>query len=145
MPVLPQSTGDTTQRVEIQRDSQGRISRVTGPDAQGETVSTVYRYDAQGRLALVRNLNSNDLGTPLAYDSQGKLFTDTITAKLGAAVNWLGDSSANQWIGELSPNMSPPPWLSMSANRNWLQPCIPPVRKARLFMRWKPNYRQTQP
>jgi len=96
--------GDTTQRVDIQRDSQGRISRVTGPDAQGESVSTVYRYDAQGRLELVRNLNSNDLGTPLAYDSQGKLLTDTITAKLGAAVNWLGDSSANQWTGELVQN-----------------------------------------
>ena len=97
--------GDTTQRVEIQRDSQGRISRVTGPDVKGENASIVYRYDAQGRLALVRNLNSDDLGTSLAYDNQGELFTDTITAKLGSAVNWLGDISANQWTGELTQNI----------------------------------------
>jgi VCBS repeat-containing protein len=116
-------TGDTAQRIDIQRDSLGRIIRVTGPDAQGETASTVYRYDAQGRLALVRVLQQpplpsfgspspsgrglgegSALGTPLAYDSQGKLFTDPITAKLGAAVNWLGDSGANQWTGELSQN-----------------------------------------
>ncbi len=110
--------GDVTQRVEIQRDSQGRINRVTGPDAQGETASTVYRYDAQGRLALVRVLQQptlplgegggegSALGTPLAYDSQGQLLTDAITAKLGAAVNWLGDSSANQWSGELTDNIT---------------------------------------
>jgi len=110
--------GDVTQRVEIQRDSQGRINRVTGPDAQGETASTVYRYDAQGRLALVRVLlqpplplgegggEGSALGTPLAYDSQGQLLTDAITAKLGAAVNWLGDSSANQWSGELTDNIT---------------------------------------
>jgi subtilase family serine protease len=95
---------DSTQRVDIQRDSQARISRVMGLNGQGETISTVYHYDAQGRLTLVRNLNSNDMGTPIAYDAQGKPFTGSITARLGAAVNWLGNSGANQWTGTLTNN-----------------------------------------
>ena len=95
-------TGDITQRVDIQRDSQGRISRVIGINAQNETTSTLYRYDAKGRLSLVRNLNTPDMGTPIAYDAQGQLFTDTMTAKLGASVNWLGNSTANQWTGVIA-------------------------------------------
>ncbi|MBK6595652.1 MAG: hypothetical protein IPG23_24805 [Burkholderiales bacterium] len=90
------------QRIDFIRDSQGRIARITGVQAwQSEAESTVYRYDAQGRLAQIRRLASADFGTPIAYEDQGKLFTDPITATLGTASAWLGNSTANQWSGNL--------------------------------------------
>ncbi|TAK36692.1 MAG: hypothetical protein EPO30_11350, partial [Lysobacteraceae bacterium] len=89
-------------RLDFVRDSQGRITRVTGMQAgQSEAESTVYRYDSAGRLAQVRRLAGDDLGTPIAYDDQGKPYTDPIAATLGTASAWLGNSTANQWSGEL--------------------------------------------
>ncbi|HLF95978.1 MAG TPA: CARDB domain-containing protein, partial [Methylococcaceae bacterium] len=111
-----------TERVDFLRDSQGRIVRATGPDAAGEAQSIAYRYDAQGRLSLARNLradlplsqrgtegdltqsagNAQDLGTPYGYDAAGQPYADRLTANLGAAVNWLGNSTANTWSGPLT-------------------------------------------
>ena len=96
-------TGDSAARVDFIRDTQGRISRVTGPgDTEGSDAKTmVYRYDSEGRLILARSLNSPDFGTPYGYDAAGNPFADTITANLGAAVNWLSSDTANQWSGAL--------------------------------------------
>ncbi|MCI4427871.1 MAG: putative Ig domain-containing protein, partial [Burkholderiales bacterium] len=96
-------TADASTRVDFIRDSQGRLSRVTGPGdtPDSDAKSIVYRYDDQGRLILARTLNTPDFGTPYGYDAAGKPFTDTITANLGAAVDWLASSASNQWIGTL--------------------------------------------
>ncbi len=65
----------------------GRIARITGvaagDDHRHRPSSTVYRYDRQGRLVLVRDLAAADDGTPYGYDPQGRLLTDTLTADLG--------------------------------------------------------------
>ncbi|MDZ4253493.1 MAG: hypothetical protein U1A72_13070 [Sulfuritalea sp.] len=90
------------QRIDFIRDTQGRIARISGVQTgQSEAVSTVYRYDTSGRLTQIRRLASADFGTPIAYDDQGNLFTDPITATLGTASAWLGNSTANQWSGTL--------------------------------------------
>jgi len=90
--------GTFEERVDLQRDSAGRIVRLTAPDGSGGTTAIVYRYDSAGRLILVRHLDDDDLGTPIAYGAAGQLLTDRLTANLGAIVNW-ADSST--WAGEL--------------------------------------------
>ncbi|MFT5960936.1 MAG: VCBS repeat-containing protein, partial [Burkholderiaceae bacterium] len=96
--------GDTGARLDFIRDAAGRIARVTGPLAtgNGEASSIVYRYDQQGRLILARSLDAPDIGTPYGYDAAGQPFTDTLTANLGAAVNWTGAGQQNQWSGTLA-------------------------------------------
>ncbi|QNM95070.1 tandem-95 repeat protein [Chitinimonas koreensis] len=47
----------------------------------------------------MRALNGNDAGTPYGYGQDGRLLTDTITANLGAAVNWQSNSA---WQGTLA-------------------------------------------
>jgi len=94
--------GDANARMTFLKDSLGRIVQIAGPSQSGgELRSVVYRYDAQGRLLVVRPLDADNLGTPYGYDAQGKPYTDTITANLGTAANWLGNASANTWSGEL--------------------------------------------
>ncbi|WP_374326246.1 tandem-95 repeat protein [Azonexus sp.] len=87
-------TGKASERVDFIRDAQGRITRVSGPGA-----SIAYRYDESNRLVQSRRLDAADMGTPYAYDRNGQLLGDTISANLGAAVNW---ASANAWQGSLT-------------------------------------------
>ncbi|MDH3209385.1 MAG: Ig domain-containing protein, partial [Burkholderiaceae bacterium] len=47
---------DVSQRIEFVRSEQGGIERVSGPQADGSAQAVIYRYDAQGRLALARDL-----------------------------------------------------------------------------------------
>ena len=47
---------DPGQRIVFERDEQGRIERVVGPQAGGSDGSIVYRYDSAGRLILARSL-----------------------------------------------------------------------------------------
>ncbi|MEF8731696.1 MAG: Ig-like domain-containing protein [Candidatus Accumulibacter meliphilus] len=94
--------GAFAERVDFQRDSAGRIVRLSAPDGAGGTTAIAYRYDSAGRLILVRHLDDHDFGTPIAYDAAGQVLTDPLTANLGAVVNWASSSSkANAWFGEL--------------------------------------------
>ncbi|UUZ69428.1 putative Ig domain-containing protein [Polaromonas sp. P2-4] len=134
-------TGDNAARVDFIRDTQGRISRVTGPgDTEGSDAKTmVYRYDSENRLILARSLNSQDFGTPYGYDAAGNPFADTITANLGAAVNWLSSDTANQWRGACK-RVKPPRSPSRYARANWHPQSRCQARKARSSSRWKRNW-----
>ncbi|MBK7952691.1 MAG: hypothetical protein IPK02_01265 [Candidatus Accumulibacter sp.] len=91
------SDGQPAERLDFVRDSQGRIARVSGvPQGRDHTSSTVYSYDRQGRLQLVRPLDAT--GTPYGYARDGGLLTDTLTANLGTASQWDGLA----WSGQLS-------------------------------------------
>jgi hypothetical protein len=99
--------GAFDERVDFQRDSAGRIVRLSAPDGAGGTTAIAYRYDSAGRLILVRHLDDHDFGTPIAYDAAGKVLTDPLAANLGAVVNWASSSSnPNAWFGELKVNQA---------------------------------------
>ena len=57
-----------------------------------------YVYDKQDHLALVRQLGTDGLGTPYAYDGE-QLRQLALTANLGAMANW---PQTGQWQGTLS-------------------------------------------
>ncbi|MDK2127089.1 hypothetical protein, partial [Parachitinimonas caeni] len=110
-----------TDRLDCLRDAQGRLSRVSGPTAQGSQ-SLAYRYDAQGRLMLVRPLGSEDIGQRYGYDQNGQLLTQAITADLGAAVHWQGATPRNRWQGQLSNGTST--YLSFSVRQSELDASV---------------------
>ena len=94
--------GTSTDRVTLERDTQNRIVRISGPLAGGiDSRSIAYRYDAQNRLILARALDSVTLGNPYGYDASGAPYTDTLTANLGSAANWIGTQGSNHWQGQL--------------------------------------------
>jgi YD repeat-containing protein len=79
---------ETDERIDFQRDSSGRITRVVLPDAQGGLTAITYHYDGEGRLMRVRALDDTGLGSPIAYESEGQPFAETLTANLGTAIGW---------------------------------------------------------
>jgi YD repeat-containing protein len=89
------AAGGTGERIDFQRDSQGRIVRILLPDGD----ALAYRYDSAGRLILVRRLDDTDLGTPIAYGTDGTPYTEALTAHFGAIVNW--SAGNNTWQGML--------------------------------------------
>ncbi|WP_291853752.1 Ig-like domain-containing protein [Accumulibacter sp.] len=92
--------GGPAGRLDLVRDSSGRISRVSAVTVdRDEAASIVYRYDSRGRLALVRQLDRADAGTPYGYDAQDRLLTDRLTANLGTPADW--DGVTRVWRGEL--------------------------------------------
>jgi len=91
----------SSERVSFERDSSGRIVRVTYPNVAGAPTAIAYRYDDQGRLMLVRHLDDAGLGTPIAYTVAGQPVTDPLTANLGAVVNW-STGNTNAWSGTLT-------------------------------------------
>ena len=94
---------DPAQRIEFQRDSAGRIERVVGLRADGQSLSIVYRYDSAGRLILARTLYGGDAASTIGYHADGRLMTEPVSAQLGAAVGWLASAAApsNAWAGTL--------------------------------------------
>ncbi|HNM20805.1 MAG TPA: hypothetical protein PKL59_23140, partial [Nitrospira sp.] len=96
------------ERIDLQRDSAGRIARITLPEASAANsdgrTAIAYRYDSEGRLILVRRLGETGLGTPIAYDPAGQpLGGDApLTAHLGAIVHWSQSAGANAWSGTLT-------------------------------------------
>ncbi len=99
---------NSQERVDILRDSAGRITRILWPDGLHGTNATAYLYDGQGRLMLVRHIDGDTTGTPIVYDDSNEddncnshaPLPDTITANFGAIVNW-NDNISNQWQGTL--------------------------------------------
>ncbi|MBP6708625.1 MAG: hypothetical protein KA223_05655, partial [Candidatus Accumulibacter sp.] len=90
--------GLPAERLDFVRDSAGRITRITGVAADDPvTASTLYLYDAHGRLAQVRELAAA-AGTPYAYDPQGRLLSDPLSADLGPPVRW----PDSVWNGSLA-------------------------------------------
>ncbi|HRF74726.1 MAG TPA: Ig-like domain-containing protein, partial [Accumulibacter sp.] len=69
--------------------------------AGGGATAIAYRYDAAGRLILVRQLDAADLGTPIAYTADGQPVGEPLAANLGAVTNW-GGGMANAWSGTLA-------------------------------------------
>ncbi|WP_291995607.1 tandem-95 repeat protein [Candidatus Accumulibacter sp. ACC003] len=105
--------GDVSERIDFQRDSAGRILRITFPIGPGgNDASTLsYRYDSAGRLIVVRRLDDADLGTPIAYDAAGQPLSDALTANLGAIASWNegsdgGGGGGATWSGTLSADAS---------------------------------------
>uniref|UniRef100_UPI00262BDF4C polymorphic toxin-type HINT domain-containing protein n=1 Tax=Propionivibrio sp. TaxID=2212460 RepID=UPI00262BDF4C len=94
-------SGNPAERLDLIRDSQGRIARITGvQQGQSFAESTLYRYDEKDRLVLVRELNAMGNGMPYGYDTNDQLLTDTLIANLGAPASWLAGSGA--WSGEVT-------------------------------------------
>jgi len=94
--------GATGARVEFVRNASGQIEQVSGQDAQGNTHTIVYRYDAQGRLMLTRELFAAGTGNLVGYHADGSLITDAVNVNFGAAVAWQGSSPSNAWSGALA-------------------------------------------
>jgi hypothetical protein len=95
-------SADPAQRVTFLRDSQGRISLVSGPQLAGSS-SVSYGYDAQGRLVLARALYSVGAGTQYGYHDDGSLINEPIAANLGTAVGWAAQAASrtDSWSGSL--------------------------------------------
>ena len=94
---------DPGQRIDFQRDPQGRITLVTGATAAGGAVSFNYGYDAKGRLVLARALYSDGAGTQYGYHDDGSLIEEPVTANLGTAVGWSAGAAVrtDSWSGTL--------------------------------------------
>ena len=94
--------GNTSQSIEFKRDTQGRISQISGRNTSGEAVSLLYRYNSNNQLELVRNLITGEVVQRYVYSATGALSVEKSTAYLGATIDWMNASATQQqWQGQM--------------------------------------------
>ena len=94
--------GQTQQFIEFKRDTQGRISQITGKTATGDQISLLYRYNSNNQLELVRNLITGEVVQRYVYAETGELYLEKSSAYLGATVDWMNSSETQpQWQGQI--------------------------------------------
>ncbi|KPJ75957.1 MAG: hypothetical protein AMJ54_13385, partial [Deltaproteobacteria bacterium SG8_13] len=80
-------TGENGEALRFVRTADGQVSRVVAPD--GTTL--LYQYDAEGRLAAIRNL-SDGSGSRYAYD-QGLLVAAVAVGGQGQSISYAADGT----------------------------------------------------
>jgi hypothetical protein len=98
--------GSPAERLDLLRDSHGRISRISGTVAgEAEPAGTAYLYDPAGNLRVVREIGSggsgsgSGSGTAYTHDATGALLTTAPAANLGTPATWNG--LTNDWQGDI--------------------------------------------